>query len=88
MNISLLFTDDTLVFCGANSDHIRSIHALLICFKSVSGLKVNMAKSVLVSVDTLGNLGDLAGILGCGIDSPPLKYLGLLLRACYKAKSM
>jgi hypothetical protein len=66
VNISHLFTDNTLVFCGAN--HIRSIRALLICFKSILGLKVNIAKFVLVPVDKVGNVGDLAGILGCGTD--------------------
>jgi hypothetical protein len=34
VNIShLLFADDTLVFCGATIDQIRSIKALLVCFK-------------------------------------------------------
>jgi hypothetical protein len=28
----------------------------------------------------------LADILGCGVSSLPLQYLGLLLRACFKAK--
>ena len=36
----------------------------------------------------MGNVGNLAGILGCGTDSLPLKYLGLPLGACYKAKSI
>jgi len=30
----------------------------------------------------------LAGILGCGVASLPLKYLGLLLGASFKAKSI
>jgi hypothetical protein len=30
----------------------------------------------------------LAGILGCGVSSLPLKYLGLPLGACFKAKSI
>jgi hypothetical protein len=34
------------------------------------------------------NMGELTGILGCGTSSLPLKYLGLLLRASYKAKSI
>jgi hypothetical protein len=78
VNIShLLFVNDTLVFCGVNFDHIRSIRALLVCFEAVSGLKVNKTKSVLILVGTVGNVGDLASILGCRTDSLPLKYLGL-----------
>ena len=88
VNISHLFVNDNLVFCGANFDHIRSIHALLVCFEAVSGLKVNMTKSVLILEGTVGNVGDLASILGCGTDSLPLKYLSLPLGACYKAKSI
>ena len=39
----------------------------------------------------MGNVVDvegLADILGCGVSSLPLKYLGLPLGACYKAKSI
>jgi hypothetical protein len=34
------------------------------------------------------NMGELAGILGCGTSSLPLKYLGIPLGASYKAKSI
>ena len=74
-----------IAWSGANSNHIRSIRALFVCFETVSGLKENMAKSVLIPVD---NVGDLAGILGCKTNSIMLKYLGLPLGACYKAKSI
>jgi hypothetical protein len=34
VNIShLLFAADTLVFCGANLDHLRSLHVLLLFLK-------------------------------------------------------
>jgi hypothetical protein len=46
----LLFADDTLVFCGASRDQVQAIGNLLTCFELVSGLKVNLAKSVLVLV--------------------------------------
>lgn len=89
VNISyLLFVYDTLVFCGANSDHVHSLCALFVCYEVVLGLKLNMAKSVLVLVGTVDNVGDLAGILGCGTSSLPLKYLSLPLGACFKAKSI
>jgi hypothetical protein len=84
VNVSyLLFAYDPLVFCGANSDHVHSLRALFICYEVVLGLKVNMAKSV-----TMDNMGDLASILSCGTSSLPLKYLGLPLMACFKAKSI
>jgi hypothetical protein len=82
----LLFVDDTLIFCGANPDHLRHLRCLFLCFEAVSGLKINLAKSELVLVGNVDNVDGLAGIMGCGVSSLPLKYLGLPLGASYKAK--
>ena len=88
VNISgLLFADDTLVFCEANYDNICSLRLLLICIEAVFGLKVNMAKSMLVLVGNVGNVVELAGLLGCETSSLPLKCLGLPLGAHFKTKS-
>jgi len=60
INIShLLFMDDTLVFYVANPSHLR---VLLLFFEVVSGLKVNLAKFVLVLVGNVDNMGELTGI--------------------------
>jgi hypothetical protein len=89
VNISYMtFADNTLVLCGTNPDHFRYLRVLFLCFEVVSSLKVNLAKSVLVPVGNVDNVDGLAGILGCGVSSLPLKYLGLPLGACYKAKSI
>jgi hypothetical protein len=48
-------------------------------------LKVNLIELKLVHVD---NVDGLAGILGCGVSSLPLKYFGLPLETSYKAKSI
>jgi len=88
INIShLLFADDTLVFCGASPEHLLYLRMLLLSFEAVSGLKINLDKSVLVPVGFVDNMDDLAGILGCGVSSLPLKYLGLPLGAPFKNKS-
>jgi hypothetical protein len=71
----LLFVDDTLVFCGADDSQIRHIGALLVCFEAVSGLKVNLSKSALIPVGHVDDANQLAGLLGCGVSSLPLKYL-------------
>jgi hypothetical protein len=84
----LLFADDTLVFCGANASQIRHLGALLVCFEAAAGLKVNLSKSVLVPVGSVENVGQLAGLLGCGYGEVPLKYLGLPLGASFKLKTM
>jgi hypothetical protein len=84
----LLFADDTLVFCGADASQVGHIGALLVCFEAASGLKVNWSKSGLIPVGSAGNVDQLAGILGCGTGNLPLKYLGLLMGASFKLKTM
>jgi hypothetical protein len=84
----LLFADDTLIFSGADPDHLRHLRCLFLCFEAVSGLKVNLAKSELVPVGNVDDVDGLAGIMGCGVSPLPLKYLGLPLGASYKAKSI
>jgi hypothetical protein len=90
LNISpLLFADDTLAFCGANLDHLHFLQVFFfLFFEAISGLKINLAKSVLVPMGGDVNVDDLAGILGCEVSSLPLKYLGLSLGAPFKAKSI
>jgi hypothetical protein len=51
----------------------------------VSGLKTSLSKSELVPVGIVGNVVGLI-ILGCGVASLPMKYLGLPLEASFKAK--
>ena len=84
----LLFSDDTLVFCGDNASQIRHIGALLVCFEAVSGLKVNLSKFALVLIGSLGDVDQLFRLLGCGSGNLPLKYLGLSLEASFKLKTM
>jgi hypothetical protein len=70
----------------AKADHLRCLRALFLCFKVVSSLKNNLAKSELVLVGNVENVDGLAGILGCDVSSLHLKYLGRSLEASYMAK--
>jgi hypothetical protein len=58
---------------------------VLTCFKAVTGLQVNMAKSEMVSIGEVQNISDLADSLCCHIGVLPLSYLGMPLGASYKA---
>ncbi|XP_049367921.1 uncharacterized protein LOC125832768 [Solanum verrucosum] len=60
----LLYVDDALIFCEAES----SLH-------------VNGLKSHILPINQVGNLQELAAILGCQVDPLPTKYLGLPLSA-------
>ena len=80
--------DDTFIFCVANLDHLRSFCRLFLYFKVVSSLKINLAKSEIVPIGIVEDVEGLACILGCRISSLPMKYLGLLLGASLKEKSI
>lgn len=82
----LLFVDDTLIFCHVNADHLCHLCCLFLCFEVASGLKVDLDKSELVLVENVDHVEGLVDILGCGVSSLPVKYLGLPLGASYKAK--
>jgi hypothetical protein len=82
----LLYGDDTLIFYGADLDHLSLLWCLFLCFEAVSGLKINLANSELVLVGLINNVEGLAKILGCKVSYLPMKYLGLPLGASFKAK--
>ena len=73
----------TLIFCGADPDHLHYMRCLFICFEVVSGLKINLAKLELVPMGNVDNVDGLASILGCGVSSSPLKYFDLPLGAFF-----
>uniref|UniRef100_A0A2N9IB59 Uncharacterized protein n=1 Tax=Fagus sylvatica TaxID=28930 RepID=A0A2N9IB59_FAGSY len=83
-----LFADDTLIFCGADSEQAWYLRGVFIWFQAISGLKINLSKSELVPVGQVTNVPELAGILGCRVASLPLTYLGLPLGASFKSKSI
>jgi hypothetical protein len=77
----LLFADDTLIFCKDNPDQLAYLRGIFLLFEAASGLKVNLAKSVLIPVGNVQQVDYLASILGCGVASLPFEYLGLPLGA-------
>ena len=87
MKIShLLFADDTIVFCDNDCEQIVNLRCILIWFQAVSRLRINLAKSSILSVACVDNIQVLAVMLGCKIDSFPITYLGLPLGAKFKEK--
>ena len=59
---------------------------ILIWFKAVSSLKINMGKSELVPIGVVHNFDLLLNVLGCKQGTLPMKYLGLPLGAKFKDK--
>lgn len=72
-----LFTDDTLIFCKANGEHLRNFRCLFSCFEAVSGLKINLPKSEIIHIGEMDEVENLARISGCRVALLLMKYLGL-----------
>lgn len=47
----LQFADDTILFSSTRREEILALKRILRCFQLVSGLKVNISKSMLVGVE-------------------------------------
>ena len=75
----LLFADDTLVFYGASKDQLLYLSWILMWFEAMSGLRINLDKSELISMGGVENTEALATNLGCKVGSLPSTYLGLPL---------
>ena len=84
----LLFADDALFFCKPNESNLGYLRCILLLFEALIGLKVNLAKSVLIPIGEVPNLYQLAQFFGCGIDVLPSTYLGLPLGASFNCKSV
>lgn len=84
----LLFADDTLVFCDATATQLGFLRLVLLFFRMVSGLRINIAKSEIFLVGRVENVDSLASFFGCKVAQLPSSYLGLPLGAPFKDKSM
>ena len=80
----LLFTDDTIIFCEARKEQLTNLSWILAWFKAASGLRINLAKSVLIPI---GEVDELEVELRCRLGALPTVYLGLPLGAHHKASS-
>lgn len=68
---------------------MKNVIAILRCYKVVSGLKVNLFKSVIIGIHAKHHLlHRLADIMGCNVGSFPTSYLGLLLSIGSVSKSL
>uniref|UniRef100_A0A7C9AA13 Reverse transcriptase domain-containing protein n=1 Tax=Opuntia streptacantha TaxID=393608 RepID=A0A7C9AA13_OPUST len=84
----LLFADDTLFFCKPNENNLGYLKCILLIFEAMSGLRVNLNKSVIIPIGEVPNVNALAQFFGCKVDYLPSSYLGLPLGASYKSKAV
>ncbi|XP_026441443.1 uncharacterized protein LOC113340523 [Papaver somniferum] len=77
----LQFADDTLLFVDADEDEVTRILIILTIFETLTGMKLNLEKSSMISVGADDNIHSLAKILGCKTEKLPIKYLGMPIGA-------
>ena len=77
----LLLADDTPVVCKDSREQLVHLSWILMWFEALTGLKIDLSKSVLLPVGSVENLESLALGLGCNVGSLPTTYMGLPLGA-------
>lgn len=82
----LQFVDDCLIFLESYLDYVQNLRGILLMFKGISSLEVNLATLKLMGVRLMPNSLELASILGCQASSLPSIYLGLPLGAKSRSK--
>ena len=76
----LQFADDTIFFSNSCAEELQTLKSLLLVFRQISGLKVNLDKSNLFGINLDQNhLSRLALLLDCKASDWPILYLGLPL---------
>ncbi|KAJ9696052.1 hypothetical protein PVL29_008354 [Vitis rotundifolia] len=84
----LLFADDIIIFSEAKKDFLTHLSWILLWFEAASGLRINLAKSEIIPVGEVEEVGEMAVELGCKVGQLPSSYLGLPLGVPNKASSV
>ena len=80
------FADDNIFFSKASMEDLQTLKLILLVFGCLSGLRINLNKSTLSSINTSQNqISRLAMMLECTVFDWPLMYLGLPLGGNHKS---
>lgn len=80
----LQYADDNLILCKDSQRQICLLRCIIRCFEVVSGIHMNLAKSLLIAVENVINLKQLAVELRCRLGHLPLTDLGFPLGSKFK----
>ena len=76
----LQFADDTIFFSNTREEELQTLKSLLLVFRLIYGLKVNLDKSNIYGINLDQNhLSRLSKFLDCKASGWPILYLGLPL---------
>lgn len=74
----LIYADDVVFMGDWSLQNANNLIGILRCFFVTSGLKINVQKSKLLGVGVdHAESSEMASILGCGVSTLPLTYLGV-----------
>lgn len=76
----LQFANDTIFFFEGDESQMVNLFSVVRLFGVLSGLKINLEKSRVAGINIdLSLIQRVAELLGCGIETFPMKYLELPL---------
>lgn len=76
----LQFADDTIFFSMGDESQMVSFFSVVRLFRVLLGLRVNLEKSSVAGIcANSSQVQQVVALLGCGIETFPMKYLGLPL---------
>lgn len=78
----------TIIFCDNSQRQVRLLRCVFHCFEAVSGLRLNLGKTCLITIGEVPNLDQLASDLECKQGKLPSTYLGFSLGATYKHRKV
>ncbi|KAL9672560.1 hypothetical protein QQ045_028811 [Rhodiola kirilowii] len=74
----LQYADDTIIFCDAEMEEIKTLRRILKSFEAASGLRINFTKSKCVGIGVKEDeVQGFAKELGCDTGCLPMEYLGI-----------
>lgn len=77
---SLQYIDNTVLFCNTSRQQLDNIKRLLYLYEILTGLKINFSQSHTIRLCLRRQkVQGCIAILGCGIASFPIQYLGIPL---------
>ncbi|XP_026459357.1 uncharacterized protein LOC113360019 [Papaver somniferum] len=75
-------------FIDANMEEVQRLFIILSMFEVLTGMKLNLEKSTMVSVGADGVIDLMDKELGCKTESLPIKYLGIPIGTFFRNNSV
>jgi hypothetical protein len=77
--LSLQYADDTIVFTDPEPQNLKNLKCSLVWFEKLSGMRINLHKSVFIPCNLTNDQIHVEVTLGCPMGSFPIRYLGVPL---------